>query len=153
LNLNVLLIQTLTERFSAFITFSGQKADQNLDSSEKIILGGANGVRAYPQGEATGDSGYLAAAELRYSITFPRVPGVVQPFVFVDAGGVKINENRFATTNNNRHLYGTGFGVLWAAARDFQVKAMIATRLGDERSTASDTDRHTRAWVQAAKFF
>jgi len=44
----------------------------------------------------------------------------VQPFVFIDAGGVKINENRFAATDNTRHLYGAGVGVVWASARDFQ---------------------------------
>ncbi len=31
--------------------FSAQKASGNLDSSEHIYLGGAHGVRAYPQGE------------------------------------------------------------------------------------------------------
>jgi hemolysin activation/secretion protein len=35
----------------------GQVAFDNLDTSEKIGLGGAYGVRAYPEGEAYGDQG------------------------------------------------------------------------------------------------
>ena len=43
----------------------GQLAFDNLDSSEKMELGGAYGVRAYPEGEAFGDEGYIATAEAR----------------------------------------------------------------------------------------
>lgn len=49
-----------------YLRLQGQKASRNLDSSEKLFLGGANGVRAYPQGEGSGDEGFLANAELRY---------------------------------------------------------------------------------------
>ncbi|HUP94374.1 MAG TPA: ShlB/FhaC/HecB family hemolysin secretion/activation protein [Burkholderiales bacterium] len=152
-NLNALRIQSLGERLSAHFLFAGQKADGNLDSSEKFILGGANGVRAYPQGEASGDTGWLVTAELRYTLAFPSVPGVLQPFVFVDAGRVKVNENPFAAIDNTRRLAGAGIGVSWASGRDFQVKMMIATRIGSEPSRASDSDRHTRGWVQAVKYF
>lgn len=152
-NLNALRVQSLGERLSVYVAFGGQKAGDNLDSSEKFILGGANGVRAYPQGEASGDSGYLATAELRYALSFHPVPGVLQPFIFVDAGGVTLNENPFTAPPNTRHLKGAGMGVTWLRARDFQVRAMIATRLGREPSVSSDTDRHTRGWLQAVKYF
>ncbi|MGH8672897.1 MAG: ShlB/FhaC/HecB family hemolysin secretion/activation protein, partial [Burkholderiales bacterium] len=61
--------QSLTERTALYFSFFAQKAGKNLDSSEKMILGGINGVRAYPQGEAPGDSGYLLSAEWRYAFT------------------------------------------------------------------------------------
>ncbi len=110
-------------------------------------------MRAYPQGEASGDSGYAATAELRYALNFASIPGVLQPFMFVDAGGVTINENPFAATANTRHLSGGGFGLSWAKANDFQVKLTVATRIGNQPSVSSDTDRHTRGWVQAIKYF
>ncbi len=135
------------------MSVSGQRASKNLDSSEKFSLGGANGVRAYPTGEASGDSGYLATAELRYTMSFAAVPGVLQPFVFVDSGGVTINENPFAAGANDRHLSAAGFGLTWVRANDFQVKLTLAKRLGNQASTASDTDRRTRGWVQAIKYF
>lgn len=152
-NLNLLRMQSLSERLSAYFSLSGQKANKNLDSSEKFILGGANGVRAYPQGEASGDSGYVATAELRYALNFSSLPGVLQPFMFVDAGGVTINQSPFAASANTRHLAGGGIGLSWTRANDFQVKLTLATRIGNQASVSSDTDRHTRGWVQAIKYF
>jgi len=81
------------------------------------------------------------------------LPGTLQPFVFVDAGGVTISENQFAPGQNTRNLSGAGAGLTWVRARDFQVKLSLATRLGSEPSTASDKDQHTRGWVQAIKYF
>ena len=152
-NLNLLRLQTIAGPLSAYFAFSGQKANKNLDSSEKFTLGGANGVRAYPQGEASGDSGYVATAELRYTAAFQGVPGMVQPFVFVDAGSVKVNENPFGTAPNKRNLAGAGIGVTWSKSNDFTVRLSIATRIGNQVSNASDTDRHMRGWVQIAKYF
>ena len=64
-NLSFVRLQNLTAKLSAYVAFYGQKAGKNLDSSEKLILGGINGVRAYPQGEAPGDTGYLLSGELQ----------------------------------------------------------------------------------------
>jgi hemolysin activation/secretion protein len=153
-NGSALRLQSLGQRLSAYVSLSGQKAGKNLDSSEKFFLGGAYGVRAYPTGEAPGDSGYLATAELRYTFTIAAVPGALQPFAFVDAGGVTINENPFIVgAPNSRHLSGAGVGLTWVRASDFQVKLSVATRLGSEHSTATDTDQRTRGWVQAIKYF
>ena len=152
-NLNVLRLQNLGGLLSAYFSLTAQATDKNLDSSEKFILGGANGVRAYPQGEASGDSGYIVTAELRYTATVAALPGVLQPFVFFDSGSVTINENSFAATANHRRLSGAGFGVIWTKANDFQVKITFATRVGSQPSVSSDTDRHTHIWVQAVKYF
>ena len=151
-SLNLLRLQSLSARTSLYLSFAGQKARKNLDSSEKFVLGGANGVRAYPQGEAAGDSGYIAAAELRYTLDMAPLPGVLRPFVFVDGGAVTVNEQPYAAGANHRHLAAAGFGLWWAKARDFQVQLTVATRLGNERVT-SETDRRTLGWVQLIKYF
>src|SRR5699024_6918706 len=57
LTLSLLRWQSLPGRFSLSPRLQGQWSDDNLDSSEKFSLGGAHGVRAYPQGEASGDRG------------------------------------------------------------------------------------------------
>ena len=44
--------QRVTELFSLSASVSGQVASKNLDQSEKMVLGGMDGVRGYPQGEA-----------------------------------------------------------------------------------------------------
>jgi hemolysin activation/secretion protein len=152
-NINVLRLQSMGERLSGYVSFAGQGSSKNLDSSEKFSLGGANGVRAYPSGEASGDSGYLATAELRYTFSLTGIPGVLQPFMFVDTGSVTISENPFAAGANTRHLSAGGFGLSWVKAADFQVKLTLATRLGNQPSLSSDSDRHTLGWVQAIKYF
>ena len=153
LNFNLLRLKSLSERLSTYLSLAVQKASKNLDSSEKFLLGGASGVRAYPQGEASGDSGYLATLELRYVLNAPALPGVLQPFAFVDAGGVMLNENPFtAGVNNRRNLAGGGLGLSWARTNDFQLKLTVATRIGSER-VQSDSDDRTRGWLQAIKYF
>ena len=153
-NASALRLQSIAERLSVYLSLSGQKAGKNLDSSEKFFLGGAYGVRAYATGEAAGDNGYLATAELRYVISLAAVPGVLQPFMFVDTGGVTVNVNPFlAGQPNTRHLTGGGLGLTWVRASDFQVKLTVATRLGSEHSASPDLDQRTRGWAQAIKYF
>lgn len=76
-------LQRLTNATMLSISVTGQQAGKNLDSSEKFSLGGANGVRAYPQGEASGDEGYRATLELRHSLT-----ANLQATLFYDVGHV-----------------------------------------------------------------
>jgi hemolysin activation/secretion protein len=60
--------QAITTQTSAFVSYTGQLADKNLDSSEKMQLGGASGVRAYPTGEGSGADGQLVQLELRHQL-------------------------------------------------------------------------------------
>ena len=145
-------LQGLTERVSLYLSFLAQKAGKNLDSSEKMFLGGTGGVRAYPQGEAPGDSGYVASAELRYAFNFAALPGTWQASGFLDGGEVKINEDPFTAAPNRRRLTGAGVGLEWSQPGDFSVRLSIAHRLGDARAT-SGPDDHTRGWLQAIKYF
>jgi hemolysin activation/secretion protein len=151
-NLSFVRLQTLTERFSAYVAFHGQKAGRNLDSSEKLILGGINGVRAYPQGEAPGDSGYLLNVELRYAFNVTALPGAWQTAVFLDTGEVRINENPFNAQPNRRRLSGGGLGIEWSQASNFSLRLAVAQRIGNQRATAGSDDR-TRGWLQAIKYF
>lgn len=153
MSFNALRLQTLNEFLQLYAAIAGQKAGKNLDSSEKFILGGVQGVRAYPQGQTTGDSGVLGTLELRATTKVPHLPGVVQPFVFVDAGHVTVNAQPFAVATNTQRLSGAGLGVTWSRANDFQVKLMVAGRTGRQVSNASDTDRHVRGWLQIIKQF
>ncbi len=60
--------QALSTQTTAFVSYTGQMADKNLDSSEKRQLGGMNGVRAYPTGEGSGSEGQLIQFELRQQL-------------------------------------------------------------------------------------
>ena len=147
-------LQTIAGPFSLYGAVRGQLASKNLDSSEKMQLGGAYGVRAYPEGEAYGDEGYLANIEARLLLPAlsEGMPGRVQLVGFVDFGTVTFAKNRRFTGPNSAHRSGYGGGVTWAAPNNFVVKASYARKLGSAAATSAP-DRSGRFWIQFAKLF
>lgn len=134
--------QRMTNQLSFYASVSRQWASRNLDSSEKFVLGGSYGIRAYPQGEAAGDEGWLANIELRYAA----IPGLTGS-VFYDAGSVRVNRNPFNTARNHRHLSGYGLG-LATTIDNLSLSATLAWR-GPSESPTSDVDKSPRFWAQA----
>ena len=132
--------QALFNRLSLGLSWRGQYASKNLDTSEKFFLGGASGVRAYPSGEGSGDHGWLASAELRYQFT-----SKVMGSVFYDEGQIKVNANPFLTTPNERRLSGVGFEVSGAIS-SFDWRLTAAWRR--TAAPVSEGDRHPRVWAQ-----
>ncbi|MFC6280072.1 ShlB/FhaC/HecB family hemolysin secretion/activation protein [Polaromonas sp.] len=116
-------LQRISNETFLSVSLSGQQAGKNLDSSEKFVLGGLNGVRAYPQGEASGDEGYKGTVELRQAL-MPNLQGTL----FYDFGSIKINKNPFgAPASNSRNLSGVGLG-LNASLDKVQLRAAVAWR-------------------------
>lgn len=141
---NLNRLQRVTDADSLSITVSGQQASKNLNSSEKFTLGGANGVRAYPQGEGNGDDGWLANLELRHNFL-----DNLQAIAFYDAGGVNINHTAYSTATNTRNIAGAGVG-LNAQYKLFQLKTSISWRThgGQAQTEPTTMDRSPRLWVQ-----
>jgi hemolysin activation/secretion protein len=153
LQASVARVQTISGPLSLYGAVRGQLASKNLDSSEKMELGGAYAVRAYPEGEAYGDEGYLATLEARY--LFPAatpLPGQLQAIAFVDAGAVRYAKNPWFTGSNSAHRSGYGAGLIWSAPNDFIAKATYARKLGSQDATSAP-DRDGRFWFQVAKLF
>lgn len=141
-NLDFVRLQTLPAGFSLMGHIKLQSASKNLDSSEKMSLGGAGGVRAYPTGEASGDEGVLAQLELRYST------GNYVLSVFFDGGSIKSNAKPAAgTTNNERSLSGSGVGLRYQ--RDaWSGDATLAWRnTGGVPQADTSSDPAPRVWV------
>lgn len=146
INPSLVRLQRLSNRFSLYTQLQGQWTDGNLDSSEKISLGGAYGVRAYPQGEASGDQGWLANIELRYALT-----DAWQLSSFLDHGQVRLNKNVWISGENHRSLSGAGLGARWAE-HNWQFSAVAAWKLGSE-DPQSDVDRSPRVLAQVVRYF
>ena len=149
--------QAVTERFSLYAGFSGQVASKNLDSSEKLYLGGADGVRAYPANEAGGADGVLADLEAR-----ERLPANFNTVEFVDWGSIRVNENNHiagAAKPNVEDLKGAGVSLGWTANFGLSLKATISHRIGSNpnpTSTGDDQDGslvRNRVWLQASMPF
>ncbi|MDP3905733.1 ShlB/FhaC/HecB family hemolysin secretion/activation protein [Novosphingobium sp.] len=154
LQLSASRLQTLVGPLSLYGSIRGQLASKNLDSSERMELGGAYGVRAYPEGEAYGDEGYLATIEAR--LTLPALsaslPGQVQLIGFVDTGAVTLAKNPWFAGSNSAHRSGYGVGVTWSDPGNFIVKAAYSRKIGNTAATSAP-DRSGRFWIQIAKFF
>jgi hemolysin activation/secretion protein len=121
--LHAMRLQRLSDADTLALTLSGQYAGKNLNSSEKFALGGSDAVRAYPPGEAIGDTGYVASLELRHAIN-----ASLQGVAFYDAGSITINRHPFGgPAANSRHLAGAGVGLRGTYAQ-FKIKAFVAWR-------------------------
>lgn len=148
-------LNRVTDNLSVLLALTGQQASKNLASAEKMSLGGPNGVRAYPVGEATGDSGNQVTGEVRYIIPGFRVlEADVTVSAFYDWGQVYINEKpRDIDVPNKRSIAGAGFGLSLGKEGDFVFRGSASWSADDEQPQADTAHRVPRVWVQAVKWF
>lgn len=144
-NTDVNHIRRLGNVLNLHVNFHSQLASKDLDGSEQFVLGGANGVRAYPQGEASGDSGYQATAELRYATPVPDLTLAA----YVDWGEVELSKSY----GQHRGLSGWGLGLQYAKADDYYLRLDYARKLGSEEFTSEESDKNGRLWFLAYKLF
>lgn len=146
LSMNGARLQRLPGDFSLSASLQVQAAGKNLDSSEKMSLGGAQGVRAYPQGEAPADDGWLATLELRYD-----VGAAWRASIFYDGAEGRLNHSPIASDGDNvRRLAGYGVGLAYNEG-DLAAQLGVAWRAGPQPT--ADIDRSPRVWLQAIKRF
>ena len=147
-------LQSMTESVSVYALINGQFASKNLDVSEKMELGGMYAVRAYPEGEAFADQGYVLNLEARTQLPgfSSGWGGQMQLIGFVDSGTVKVNKTPWSAGSNSRTLSGAGIGLNWTGSDSFSVKTYYAHKLGNEPAT-SVKDSSSRFWLQAVKLF
>jgi len=131
------------------LSASGQFADKNLNSSEKFLLGGAYGIRAFPSGEGNADTGWLLNLEWRHRF-LPALEGTV----FYDYGSVDFNRKRFVAGSNTRQIAGAGVGLNTSFA-GLQLNAWLAWRTegGVAVSEPAALDEGRRLWVQVSRQF
>lgn len=153
-NVDLRRLQKITEATNLLIAFSGQDSSKNLTSAEKISLGGPNGVRAYPVGEASADRGMILQTELRFRLQGTRLwGGDVILSLHLDHGVAKINKVAQPTdVENKRSFSGFGFGLSLGNEGDFIVRATVSDRVG-ESPQSDPAARHPRVWAQAIKWF
>jgi hemolysin activation/secretion protein len=139
--------QNLPRGFLLDARLQAQAACQNLDSSEKMTLGGSQGVRAYPEGEAPSDDAWLANLELRHGFLTNW-----QATLFYDAAQGRLNHKSIAGDGDDEErLSGTGLGLAYNRPDGLSLQLGVAWRTGPQPT--SDTDRTPRVWAQAVKRF
>ena len=132
-SLQFLRIQRVNEKLNLQLLANAQFADKNLDSSEKLSLGGATGVRAYPSGEASGDEGRKISVDAKYNVKSGTKVGDIIFSVFYDYGKIRQYKDTLdisMTTPNEYSLEGWGMAVDLISAGKFNVKAGWADAIG-----------------------
>jgi hemolysin activation/secretion protein len=143
-------LQRLTDKVSLSAAANGQFASKRLDSSEQMELGGMYGVRAYPEGEAYGDEGYVLNLEARLQLPkySEQLSGQIELIGFIDTGSVSAH----GEAGTRRTLNGAGIGFNWSDTNNFMLRAYYAFKLGDEKATSAP-DESGRFWIQGVKYF
>lgn len=142
-SLQALRIQSVSDTTLLNLNFNGQISDKNLDSSQKLSLGGISGVRAYPIGEASGDEGYIVNIDLKYKVPKEEVLGAnLTLSTFYDYGFIRKNRIDSLTivplggglpeqVPNNYSLKGYGVGlVLSNDTNNINLKTSLAFQDG-----------------------
>lgn len=148
INFDVNHVTNLGRLMQFYLFAHGQMASRNLDSSEQFYLGGADAVRAYPQGEAGGDSGYQATAKLRYQMP---VKGLSLA-LFADVGEVLTRKDG-DTADPHRRLAGWGIGAVYSRNRSVYARLDYARKIKGEPYRSEAEDRNGRLWFRLYKLF
>lgn len=122
-------------------------SEQPLDSSEKLGLAGAGGVRAYAPGELSVDVGRLVTLELRQAIDL--LGGSVVVSLFHDRASGSIDRGS-TLPGNEATLSATGLGLQWngsLAGTGVGLTASLAWR-GSRVPTSDASDPRPRLYLQ-----
>lgn len=110
----------------------GQKSMDNLDTTDQCELGGSSGVRAFAQGESSGDDCLLATVELRHFVSVPWL-GIasreVSANLFYDYGRTRFRHDaglRPVSFQNFSILAGYGIGLVWERPDQFNFNLSLA---------------------------
>jgi hemolysin activation/secretion protein len=144
-------------RLLLLMRYQGQIALDNLDTTERIGIGGPNAVRAYAPGEASADSAHVLTAELRAPLpenwgTWARE---MMASTFFDWGFAifRHDTSRQPTTfDNNQYLAGGGLGLVWERPRNFTARASVAWRT-TQPGVSDPGDRLPRVYASFNKIF
>jgi hemolysin activation/secretion protein len=126
---------------------------KNLDSSQKLTLGGEYTVRAYTNSELSADKGIIASLEADYRL--PSLKGLNHTAgVFIDGSKAYENANPYTgVVNNEREL--NDIGVSYTASYRFiNLQASFAHGFGpDARSSVQQTYNDNKFFFQAGVVF
>ncbi len=153
--------QSVNRLLSWTLQGAAQWANRNLDSSERLYLGGATGVRAYPSNEAGGSLGATATTGLRW-----RVDPATSLTAFADWGRIQVHQNNRSATGqalsnpNTQTLQGYGLTLGWRSPQGHELTATWSRRQGHNPaahpSTGADSDgtrNLNRLWLSASLNF
>lgn len=151
INFNANYLQTFDKHFDMLFKYAGQLANKNLDGSEEIVLGGINGVRAYPTSFGSGDEGYVANLEFRYHTD---IPGLTLS-TYLDTGHVMVTHDSSNASYGGETATGWGIGITYTKPNCYFARLDYARRIGGPRYYKTDKDAldKGRIWFMVGAIF
>ncbi|OIQ73935.1 heme/hemopexin transporter protein HuxB precursor [mine drainage metagenome] len=137
--------QNISPRLSLQLGISGQAASKNLDSSEKLSLGGPGSMPGYASGEGNADSGYL----IKLSVRWQALPQLAISGL-ADFASLQLAHNPVpaATTDNQRLLSDIGISADWQVSKAASLSTVWA-RPGKDATNPADNGKN-RLWLSLA---
>lgn len=143
--------QILPKSFAFNIGINGQFADKNLESSQKMLLGGLSGVRGHQAGAASVDEGHVIQTEFKHYLpVFSQ--SVLVSSLFYDYGfGKSYKHSQFLaqSVKNNVKLQSVGAGLSLSDAGSYAINVSVAKPLDNNINNA---DKH-QFWLSMIKTF
>lgn len=151
INFNANYLQTFDKHFDLLFKYAGQLANKNLDGSEEIVLGGINGVRAYPTSFGSGDEGYVANLEFRYHTD---IPGLTLS-TYLDTGHVMVTHDSSNASYGGETATGWGIGITYTKPNCYFARLDYARRIGGPGYYKTDKDAldKGRIWFMVGAIF
>lgn len=151
-NARLARLQALSAKDTVYLSVSAQWSNTNLDSSQKMSVGGPYSVRAYDVGVVAGDTGHSVSAEYRRELG-QAAGGQWQAVAFIDSASVRVNHSTWgASGENSATLSGAGVGLNWNGPDLWVAKVFVATPV-DSVPVLIGSTQSTRGWVEVSRQF
>ncbi len=132
--------QSISKEISLQLQMSHQLSNKNLDSSEKLSVGGATNLPGYSSSENPGDEGTIAKLALRWQATED-----MALTLFTDYARLRIDRKPGPNTaDNSKRFTDAGISIDWMVGKGVTASAIIAWA-GKENPVATDNDK-PRMW-------
>lgn len=143
--------QILPKSFAFNIGINGQFADKNLESSQKMLLGGLSGVRGHQAGAASVDEGHVIQTEFKHYLPVFSQSVLVSSLFYDNGFGKSYKHSQFLAkgVKNSVKLQSVGAGLSFSDAGSYAINASIAKPLDNNIDNA---DKH-QFWLSMIKTF
>lgn len=138
--------QWLGAETGVLLSYSGQWSGKNLDSSQKMSASGIYGVRAYREGELTGDRVHLVSTEM-----FWQASDALRLQVFYDAARVRPIARPWSEAQDAFNVSGAGVGATFTRF-SLLVRLALARSVGAKPPAAPERSSW-QGWTQVSGFF
>lgn len=147
-------IQYFSGGLSLALRANYQRAGKNLDTVEKISIGGINSWRAFAELPSLADSGFVVGGDLRKQIpaseSLAKWLVNITPYTFIDLGRGKLNQKALDSDNHVKSIH-AGIGVDANFKNDWLFSVTASHQNRDFAGV--DAENELRFWGQLIKFF